>query len=47
MHSITFDVRDPHPVVGLAVDPTVEGSATNATVTVTNGWDEPIRNVEL
>ena len=44
---ITLDVRDPHPVVGLAVEPTVEGSATNATVTVANGLDEPIRNVEL
>jgi hypothetical protein len=44
---LTLDVRDPHPVVGLAFEPTVEGSATNATVTVANGLDEPIRNVEL
>jgi hypothetical protein len=44
---VTLDVRDPHPVVGLAFEPTVEGSATNATVTVANGLDEPIRNVEL
>jgi hypothetical protein len=44
---VTLDVRDPHPVVGLAFEPTVAGSATNATVTVANGLDEPIRNVEL
>jgi hypothetical protein len=44
---VTLDVRDPQPVVGLAFEPTVEGSATNATVTVANGLDEPIRNVEL
>lgn len=44
---VTLDVRDPHPVVGLAFEPTVAGSATNATVTVANGLDQPIRNVEL
>jgi hypothetical protein len=44
---VTLAVRDPHPVVGLAFEPTVAGSATNATVTVANGLDRPIRNVEL
>jgi hypothetical protein len=44
---VTLDVRDPHPVVGLAFEPTVAGSATNATVTVANGLDHPVRNVEL
>lgn len=45
--TLTVDVRRPHPLVGVSFEPTVAGSATNATVRVVNGLDAPIRNVEL
>jgi hypothetical protein len=44
---LDVDVRQPHPVVGVEFEPTVPGSPTNATVTVANGLERPIRNVEL
>lgn len=44
---LRVDVREPHPIVGLQFAPTVAGSPTNATVTVANGLDGAIRNVEL
>jgi hypothetical protein len=44
---IGLEVRDPHPVVGLGFEPTLAGSPTNATLTVANGLDGPVRNVEV
>ncbi|WP_435180837.1 hypothetical protein [Halorussus sp. AFM4] len=47
VHPVDVTVYDPHPLLSVATEPTVSGGQTTLNVSLTNGIDERIRNVEL
>lgn len=44
---VTVDVGHPHPGLAVRTDETLPGSPGNVTVSVSNGLDVPVRNVDL
>ncbi|MFB6193538.1 MAG: hypothetical protein ABEI75_00610 [Halobaculum sp.] len=44
---VTVEVRQPHPQVGVTAESAAPGEARPLTVTVSNGFDRPITNVEV
>lgn len=47
VHPVDVTVYDPHPLLSVATEPTVSGGQTTLNVSLTNGIDERIRNVQL
>lgn len=44
---VTVDVRDPHPQIGISTESAAPGEARPLTVTLSNGLDSRLSNVEL
>lgn len=47
VHPVTVHARETHPVLSLSAAPSLSGAKTNVTVSLANGRDGPVRNVDL